>query len=237
LMNIHGGAFILGEGSVMEAAVVAHFGGVDVLAVDYRVPPDHPFPANLEDTIGAYRALLETHKPKDIAVFGTSAGGTYTLTTILKARELGLPLPAAAGICTPAIELSGRRGYSGDTLVTNDGLDVLSGSAPAEGEERDGGATALFVGKADVEDPLVSPIYGDYEKGFSPSYLLSGTRDMLLSSTALIHRKLHRAGVPCELHVFEAMQHGFQMNIQVPEAREAVFDMLRFFRKWMDAEG
>jgi acetyl esterase/lipase len=175
LMNIHGGAFILGEGSVLEAAVVAQLGGVEVLAVDYGMPPDHPFPANLEDTVGAYRALLDSYDPADVAIFGTSAGGTYTLTTILKARDLGLPLPAA-GICTLAVELSGRRGYSGDSIVVNDGLDVLFGSAPPEDQERDSGATALFIGAADVEDPLVSPIYGDYTQGFSLSFLLTGTR-------------------------------------------------------------
>jgi len=229
LMNIHGGGFILGEGSVFEAAVVAHLGGVDVLAVDYRVPPEHRYPASLEDSLAAYQALLASHGASNIAVFGTSAGGTLAVTTILKARDLGLSLPAAAGICTPLIELSDRWGYAGDTAITNDGLDVLSGVFAGE-EGSGGGFLALFRGGASPTDPLLSPIYADFSKGFCPSFLLSGTRDMLLSSTVLTHRAIHRAGAPTELHVFESMQHGFHLNIQLPEAREALHDMLRFFK-------
>ena len=230
LMNIHGGGFVLGEGSVSEAAIVAHLGGVEVLAVDYRVPPDHLYPASLEDCLAAYQGLLTSHGASNIAVFGTSAGGTLTVTTILKARDLGLPLPAAAGICTPLMELSGRWGYTGDTAITNDGLDVLSGTFAGATEHPNEGYLALFRGDASLTDPLLSPIYADFSKGFTPSFLLSGTRDMLLSSTVLLHRAIHRAGVPTELHVFESMRHGFQLNIQVPEAREALHDMLRFLQ-------
>jgi len=122
LMNIHGGAFVYGEGMTVEAAVAAHVGQIKVFAVDYRVPPDHCFPANLEDTTAVYGALLEQYGPSKIAIFGTSAGGTYTMTTILKLRDLGLPLPAAAGVLTPACDLSGSDAR-GDTTYTNDGID------------------------------------------------------------------------------------------------------------------
>src|SRR5215469_4205984 len=84
LMNIHGGAFVYGEGSIMEAAVAAHVGQINVVPLDYRVAPDHCFPANLEDTTAVYRALLEKNRPANLAIFVTSAGGTITMTTILK---------------------------------------------------------------------------------------------------------------------------------------------------------
>jgi epsilon-lactone hydrolase len=231
LMNIHGGAFVYGEGMIVEAAVAAHLGQIKVIAVDYRVPPDHCFPANLEDTTAVYRALLERNRPGNIAIFGTSAGGTYTITTVLKLRELGLPLPAAAGILTPACDLSGNEG-GGDTTFTNDGIDsALSGARPRDGA----GPSALFIGNHDPKDPLISPIYGDFTKGFCPSYFLAGTRDFLLSSTVLLHRAVHRAGIKAELHVFEAMSHGFNIMAQLPEAREATQDMIRFFDECMDA--
>jgi len=229
LMNIHGGAFVYGEGMIVEAAVAAHLGQIKVVAVDYRVPPDHGFPTNLEDTTGAYRALLQRYHPTEIAIFGTSAGGTYTATTVLKLRELGLPLPAAAGILTPACDLSSDG--AGDTTFTNEGIDsALSGSRPAEG----GGPSVLFIGDHDPKDPLISPIYADFIKGFCPSYFLTGTRDFLLSSTVLLHRAVHRAGIKAELHVFEAMSHGFNIIAQLPEAREATQDMIRFFDECMD---
>lgn len=230
LMNIHGGAFVYGEGMIVEAAVAAHLGQIKVVAVDYRVPPDHGFPANLEDTTAVYRALLERYRPNDIAIFGTSAGGTYTATTVLKLRELGLPLPAAAGILTPAHNLGGVDS-GGDTTFTNDGIDsALSGAKPADG----GGPSVLFIGDHDPKDPLISPIYADFSKGFCPSYFLAGTRDFLLSSTVLLHRAVHRAGIKAELHVFEAMSHGFNIMAQLPEAREATIDMIRFFDECMD---
>lgn len=233
LMNIHGGAFVYGEGMTVEAAVAAHFGQIKVVAVDYRVPPEHCFPANLEDTTAVYRTLLEGYRPNSIAIFGTSAGGTYTATTVLKLRDLGLPLPAAAGVLTPACDLSGNDS-GGDTTFTNEGIDsVLSGARPRDGA----GPSALFIGDHDPKDPLISPIYADFTKGFCPTYFLSGTRDFLLSSTVLLHRAMHRAGVKSELHVFEAMSHGFNIMAQLPEARDATIDMIRFFDECMEKAG
>jgi len=229
LMNIHGGAFVFGEGLIMEAAVAAHLGQIKVYAVDYRVPPDHCFPDNLEDTTAAYRALLERHNPAELAIFGTSAGGTYSATTVLKLRELGLPLPAAVGILTPLSDLCPDT--AGDSTYTNDGIDcVLSGSRP----QPDGGPVLLFLNGQNPKNPLVSPLYADFRKGFCPAYFLSGTRDLLLSPTVLLHRAVHRAGHKAELHVFEGMSHAFNIMVQLPEAREATLDMVRFFDECMD---
>jgi epsilon-lactone hydrolase len=155
------------------------------------------------------------------------------MTTILKLRELGLPLPAAAGVLTPACDLSGEDG-GGDTTYTNNGVDsTLSGAPPKEGT----GPGALFIDNHDPKDPLISPIYADYTQGFCPAYFLAGTRDFLLSSTVLLHRALHRARIKAELHVFEAMSHGFNILAQLPEAQEATRDMVRFFDECMDAAG
>lgn len=220
LMNIHGGAYLYGAGSIVEAAVVAD-AGPTVVAVDYGLPPDAPFPANIDDAVTVYRSLLADLPAERIGVYGTSAGATYTLTTALRLRQLGIALPGALGAMTPQHHLSGT---AGDTFVASDGLDsALSGTRPFASK-----AAALFAGGKDLDDPLISPINGEYA-GFPPTYLLSGTRDMLLSSTALLHRRLHNAGVRTELHVFEAMPHGFNVQTQLPEAREAIRDLLRFF--------
>jgi epsilon-lactone hydrolase len=230
LMNIHGGAYVYGAGSLMEAAVVAHLGQIKVYAVDYRVPPDHCFPANLEDTTAVYRALLQSYPASRLAIYGTSAGGTYAATTILKLRQLGLPLPAAAGMLTPGADLSSFEN-GGDSCFTNEGLDSLvSGSR----QDPTTGPLLLFIDGHDPKDPLISPLYGDYARGFCPTYFLTGTRDYLLSATALMHRAVHRAGHKTELHVFEGMSHAFHLMIQLPEAHEATLDMVRFFDTCMD---
>ncbi|MCP3730584.1 alpha/beta hydrolase [Sphingomonas sp. MG17] len=220
LMNIHGGAYILCEGMIMEAAVIAN-AGATVVAVDYRVAPDHPFPANIEDSAAVYRGLLERHAPARIGIYGTSAGGTFTLTTSLYLRQLGLPLPGVLGVLTPQHDLSGT---AGDSFFALDGLDLaLSGSRAGALD-----MAHLFANGHDIADPLISPIFGDYA-GFPPTYFLTGTRDMLLSATSLLHRRLHNAGVKTELHVFEAMPHGFNVQVQLPEAQESIQDLLRFF--------
>jgi acetyl esterase/lipase len=223
LVNLHGGGFIYGEGGVMEAAVVAN-AGATVIAIDYRIGPDHPFPAAIEDSAAVYRHLLGRHAAEQIAFYGTSAGGTLTLTSTLFLRQLGLPLPGALGTITPMGDLSCT---TGDSYYAFEGLDnALSGTRPPAGE----GPSYLLANGHDIADPLISPIHGDFA-GFPPTYLLSGTRDMLLSSTALLHRRLHNAGVRTELHVFEAMPHGFNVQVQLPEAQESIADMLRFFHE------
>lgn len=220
LMNIHGGAYVLGEGGVMEAAVIAD-AGVTVVACDYRVCPDHPFPANVEDAAAVYRGLLDDHAPERIGIYGTSAGGTFTLTSSLYIRQLGLPMPGALGVLTPQHDLSGTRG---DTFFSLEGVDnALTGTTPFALQ-----SARLFANGRDFTDPLISPIHGDYA-GFPPTYFLTGTRDMLLSATVLLHRRLHNAAVKTELHVFEAMPHGFNIQIQLPEAQESIRDLLRFF--------
>ena len=154
-------------------------------AVDYRMPPDHPFPAGLDDCLTVYEALLADHRPEEIIVGGASAGGNLAAALILRARDDGLPLPAAAVLMTPGVDLTA----SGDSLQTNRGLDPLipDGSSPAFG---------MYAAGHDLTDPYVSPLYGDFTKGFPPTILTTGTRDMLLSDTVRMHRALRVGGHP-----------------------------------------
>ncbi len=158
--------------------------GVRVWAVDYRMPPDHPFPAGLDDCLAVYRALLRDRSADQVTVGGASAGGNLAAALVLRARDLGLPLPAAVVLLTPLVDLS----ESGDSLQTNLGLDPLI-------PRRASSALELYMGGADVIDPYVSPLYGDLA-GFPPTILTTGTRDMLLSDTVRMHRAL-RARPAC----------------------------------------
>ena len=164
-----------------------------VWAVDYRMPPDHPFPAALDDCLAAYRALLGERSPERIVIGGASAGGNLAAALILRARDEGLPLPAAVVLMTPGADLT----EAGDSHQTNLGLDPL---IPGSGRQQ----FLLYAAGHDLRHPYLSPLNGDFSKGFPPAILTTGTRDMLLSDTVLLHRALRRAGIPAELHVTEA---------------------------------
>lgn len=217
-LHIHGGAFIYGAGAACRAMGVGTATRVHrrVWAVDYRMPPDDPFPAALDDSLTAYRALLAEHRPESIVVGGPSAGGNLSAALILRARDEGLPLPAAAVLITPAADLT----ESGDSFQTNFGLDpLIQGSAKP--------AFLLYASGHDLSDPYVSPLFADYASGFPPTILTTGTRDMLLSDTVRLHRKLRAAGVAAELHVTEAGGHGGFFGM-APEDEAITTEIRRF---------
>jgi Esterase/lipase len=223
LINLHGGAYIVNGGgnAVLEAIPVAHLLRIRVIAVDYRMPPDHPFPAALEDAVAVYRAVVERHDPRHIGVYGTSAGGGLTAALLLRLRELSLPLPGAVGLIAPWSDLS----ETGDSLFTNAEIDPTL--VTYDGIL--GAAARLYAGDHDLKEPLVSPVYGSYAADMPPAFLLSSTRDLLLSGVVRLHRKLVAADVETELHVFEALWHDFPVNPALPEARDAWDLLARFF--------
>lgn len=225
-LDIHGGAWVLGGGDLCKttgtaSAVRLH---VRTWAVDYRMPPEHPFPTPLDDCLAAYRALLEERRPDEIIVGGASAGGNLAAALVLAARDEGLALPAAVLINTGAFDLTG----AGDTWQTNRGLDsVLSGDESPSIE--------LYAAGHDLRTPYISPLFGDLA-GFPPTALLTGTRDMLLSDNVRMHRALRAAGVDAELHVWEAAGHGGFLGM-APEDEDRFAEMRRFMeRHWATAQ-
>jgi acetyl esterase/lipase len=198
-LEIHGGAFVFGGGELCRDMSVgaALRVGARVWAVDYRMPPDHPAPAALDDCLTVYRALLREHRAEEVIVGGASAGGNLAAALVLRARDAGPPMPAAVVLMTPGVDLT----ESGDSLRTNLGLDPLIPSSTAPAFE-------LYAGTHDRTDPSLSPLFGDFTRGFPPTILTTGTRDMLLSDTVRMHRALRVAGVAADLHVTEAAGHG-----------------------------
>lgn len=220
IFYVHGGAYLHGSGlaGAYMAMPLAGTCGIRAFCVDYRMPPDHPFPAGLDDTVDAYRAVLQRHKPENVAVAGGSAGGGLAGGFLLKARDLGLPMPGACVLATPEADLT----ESGDTFETNDTVDVVV-------RHRLTPSIALYANGHDLRDPYLSPVFGDFSKGFPPTILTSGTRDMFLSNTVLMHRALLRAGVEAELHVWEAMPHGGFFG--APEDQEVLAQQALFIGK------
>jgi len=197
-LDIHGGGLVFGAGRFAQAMTIFRAAslGCRVFGVDYRVPPAHPYPAPLDDCLGAYKHLLAEYAPRDIAVSGLSAGGNLATAMLLRARDEGLPLPAAALLMTPELDLT----ESGDSFHTNRIVDV----ALPNGLPR---ANALYANGNDLAHPYLSPLFGDFAPGFPPTFLQTGTRDLFLSNTVRMHRALLRAQQPAELHVWEAMPH------------------------------
>jgi len=196
-LDIHGGALIMGAGEVCKAMATASalVHRVRTVAVDYRMPPEHPYPTPLDDCLAFYRALLRDHAPREIIVGGGSAGGNLVAAMLLRARDEGLPMPAAAVLSTPEVDLT----ESGDTHQTNAGIDAMGSLMQAN---------LLYAAGADLTDPYVSPLFGDFTRGFPPSIITAGTRDLFLSNAVRLHRKLRAARIPAELHVVEAAAHG-----------------------------
>jgi epsilon-lactone hydrolase len=223
LVHVHGGCYVLngGEAGTLEAIYMAGFGHFKVLSVDYRRPPEFPYPAALDDAITVWKGALKMAEPKSMAIFGTSAGGALTLSMVLRAKKEGLPLPGAIAPGSPMSDLTGV----GDSFHTNFMVDnVLVGS-----DGRCDAMAKLYANGHDLKDPLLSPVYGDMH-GFPPAILTTGTRDLLLSNTVRVHRQLRQAAVEAELEVFEGQSHGqFQRAVNAPETREAFEEIARFF--------
>ena len=198
-LYFHGGAFVFGAGRFAMAlgAKAADELGLTTLSVDYRTPPSAPFPAALEDGVAVYRKLLAGAAGRRIVIGGSSAGGNLAAAVTLVIRDRGLPPPAAVVLLTPEVDLT----EAGDTFRTNELLDVTLKRGLPE-------CNALYAGGHALTDPYLSPLFADFAAGFPPTLIQSGTRDLFLSNSVLIHRKLRRAGIEAELHVWEAMPHG-----------------------------
>ena len=227
-LYIHGGAYVIGggEASVGEAMLIAASARMQVLSIDYRMPPAHPFPAALDDVVTLYRHVLGNRPASSIAMGGTSAGGGLTLAAVHRLIELGVEPPAALYAGTPWADLTD----TSDTLHTNESVDRVL-------VQYDGfleGAAELYADGRDLTDPLISPVYGDFD-GFPPTYLVSGTRDMLLSDTARVHRKLRAAGVVADLNVYEGMSHaGYMIAGNTPESRQVYSELNDFLLRHLD---
>lgn len=223
LMHLHGGGYIFraGEACIGEAILLAQYTQMRVISVDYRMPPDHPFPAAVDDVLTVWREVTQTTNPPNIGIGGMSAGGGLTLAFIMKLKELNEKMPGAIFGGTVGADLT----FGGDSMLTNDYID----SALGGGRDLVSAAARLYAGDYDIRDPLISPVFGDFS-GFPPTILVTGTRDMLLSDTVRVHRKLRTAGVEAELHVFEAISHAeWFLLAGAPECQEVNQEVARFF--------
>jgi acetyl esterase/lipase len=223
LINIHGGGFNSDSGRLTETVPIANLTQTTVVAVLYRLAPEHPFPAGLDDIVAVYKEELKTHSPKDIAIYGTSAGAILTGETAVKLKQLGLPQPAALGI------FSGM----GDFDRPGDSQSMYSlGGLSGYLEPPSGAHDPEYVGSTNPKDPVLSPVYADLT-GLPPTLFITSERDLLLSGTTILHRAFLNAGVDAHLVVFEGLPHAFWNTLSLPETHEADQDMANFFDRYV----
>jgi acetyl esterase/lipase len=220
LLYLHGGGFVYGQ-TALHIQMVAHLCqrmGVRALLVDYRLSPQHPYPAPLEDCITAYRWLLrQRFAPHNIVVAGDSAGGNFTLAMLMKLRDNGEPLPAAAACLSPAADLTGGRNASDaffDPLLPARARRVYCKS---------------YLGDNDPRDPLISPAFGDFS-GLPPLLIHAGEDELLRDDAISVERLAKAAGVDVRLRIFPRMWHVWQVFLELQQAQESLDEIAGFLQ-------
>lgn len=215
LLNLHGGGFMVDSGSQTENIPIAALTGMTVVAVLYRMAPEHPFPAAVDDAFAVYKELLRTTPANRLAVYGTSAGAVLAAELMVRLRNTRTPTPAALGFFSGSADMA-RTGDSEALLPKLNGQTLTQMIAP-------------YIAATPPATPALSPLYGDLA-GFPPTLVVTSTRDQLLSQSTIFHRALRRAHVDAELVVFEALPHAFWAYLLCPESDEAFATMADFFK-------
>ncbi len=225
ILFLHGGAYIAGSAktSLYHSIYISRVSKTLLLSVNYRLAPEHPYPAALEDAVKVYKWLVEEKDflAKNIIVAGESAGGGLAVALLLKLRDLGLELPAAAVLISPWADLaftgkSFRARAKLDPFLTSDGLDFSAN---------------LYIGDANAKDPLISPVYADFHD-LPPLFINAGTAEILYDDAVRVAERATVAGVDTILDIWDDMIHNFPaFAVVAPESQEAIEKIGEFVRK------
>ncbi len=208
VLYLHGGAYVLGSArQALAVSSVCARGGPDVVSVEYRLAPEHPHPAAVDDAIAVYRELLGSIGAARLVVAGDSAGGGLVLLMLQRARDEGLPMPAAAVTAFPWADLS----MSGPSATANIGKDLLVRSQLLE-------EAAWFAGDQDLRNPAVSPLYGSF-RGLPRTHIAVGTHDLLLDDARRVTAAMVAEGVDVVLQEWPGAIHAFTA-LPLPEGRD-----------------
>jgi len=223
LIYVHGGAFttLSARSTLFSSALMANRTGLRVISVDYTLAPQQRWQATTDQVVSVYRALLKQgRRAASIGIFGDSAGGSIAAGSVLKLRDQGVRMPGAVILWSP---------WS-DVMFTGDSYRTLAAYDPLLSSQSLGPAAAAYADPADQKNPYVSPVYGDYTKGFPPTLIQGGTREIFLSNMVRHYQALATAGVPVVLDLYEGMIHVFQP--MAPAAPESVQAMKRVVSFW-----
>lgn len=224
LLYLHGGGYVMGSSDTHRKMVghLANAIGIRAFVADYRLAPEHPYPAAVRDAVAAFRGLLaDGIRPNRIVVGGDSAGGGLTIAMLLSLRDDGRPLPAAAMLLSPWTDLA----LTGESLESREQTDVTVTAAGARK------MAEYYLGSAKVRAPLASPLYADL-RGMPPTRIQVGADEILLDDSVRIAEKLKNSRVDVTIEVFPEMQHVFQFGAgTLPEADDAIARLGEFARR------
>ncbi|MBN2026113.1 MAG: alpha/beta hydrolase [Actinobacteria bacterium] len=228
LLYIHGGGWVVGSINSHKriAGEIAKVAGCRALMVDYRLAPEHKFPAAVDDCVASYRWLLsQGYRPENIVIAGDSAGGGLTMSTLVALRDAGDPLPAAGMLLCPGTDMT----LEGGSIISNARKDAMLNEKIARMW------AGLYIGDADPRDPLASPVYANLE-GLPPLYIQAGSGEIILDCARQMAEAAESCSVPVELDIFDEMFHDWQLFFNfIPEGRDAVDRLGRFCREKMEA--
>lgn len=202
-------------------AYLARTANARLLSVDYRMAPEHPFPAAVDDAVAWYRELLRQGvAPENLVVAGDSAGGGLTLACLLAARDQGLPMPAGALLFSPWVDLA----CAGETYQTLARADVMftPDALPQ--------AAALYLNGRSPKEPLASPLYADL-RGLPPLHIFASRHEILLADATRLHERARAAGVSSELSLRSRLPHVWPTMVMLPEARESLRESATFIHR------
>ena len=224
VLYLHGGGYIIGSPRTHRPlmAELSQASKGRVLGLDYRLAPEHPFPAPVEDSVAAYRWLLsEGYDPARIAVAGDSAGGGLTVAMMVQARYLGLPMPGAAVCISPWVDMEGL----GESMETRAAAD------PMVGKENLMISAKTYLGGSDPRAPLAAPLYADL-RGLPPMLIQVGDAEVLLDDSTRLAGIAREAGVEVEMDVWDDMIHVWHLFAPIlPEGKQAISQAGEFIKK------
>lgn len=222
LLYLHGGAWVLHLPALYGAfaAKLSTTTGLRVLLVDYRLAPEHQFPAAADDCLAVYRSLVEAAGTRPHVIAGDSAGGNLALTTLMRARDAQLPLPSCAVLLSPATDIA----MTGPSIRYNAKADPMFSIGAGDL------LPSMYCPDLDRTDPLISPLYGNWA-GLPPLYFLAGSTEMLLDDSVRAHDRAQQALTNSRIDVWPDMPHVFPLFSMLPEARQALGDITAFIEQ------
>lgn len=227
IIYIHGGAFVFypADVTLLSSIPLADVSGLRIISIDYTLAPQAKFNQITDEVIKSYQALLKEYKSDDIAIYGDSAGGAITASSILKMRDLQIALPKAVVLWSPWSDID-EIGDSYYTLKSTDPNLVYKGFLEYCAE--------AYAPKNEWKNPYVSPVYGDYSKEFPPTLIQVGSKEIFLSNAIRMYRKLKENNKEVELDVYEGMWHVWQGYYHIPESKMAIKNTKNFMFKHLD---
>lgn len=239
LIDLHGGGFsgCWPACAELESMPIAALGKIEVVSLDYREGPQYRFPAASEDVAAVYKALLKTHRPQSIGIYGCSAGGMLTAMAVAWFDRHRLPRPGAVGILCAGAATTGGAGFGGDATYTALPLGEARMPPSPASRPKSSPLSLEYLAGTDPHDPLVAPVNSPRILAwFPPTLIVTATRDFAMSNAVYTDTQLVKAGVNTQLHVWEGLFHGFFYNPDVPESRDCYAVIVKFFDQELSSQ-